>query len=78
MSGIVPENDRLDFAESVAQADHDSRTTGLFLLLLAPRKDGYIRETVLTVGELPTGAIINRVLKQSYLKLVEHNTRRPQ
>lgn len=75
MSGFVPEQDRLDFAEDVFQADNDSRTTGVFLLLLAPRNDGYIRETVLTVGELPTEAVMNSVLKQSYLKLVEHNNR---
>lgn len=78
MSGIVSEQDRLDFAESVAQADNDSRTTGVFLLLLAPRKDGYIRETVLTVGELPTGVIMKHLIQQSYAKLTGHNARRPQ
>ena len=76
MSGIVPENDRMDFAEFVAQADNDSRTTGLFLLLLAPRSDGFIRESILTVGQLPTGAIMNHIIEQSYHKLVDHNENR--
>lgn len=64
MSGIVPENDRLDFAEFVAQADNDSRTTGFFLLLVAPRKDGFARESVLTVGELPVEPIMDHVIKR--------------
>ncbi len=73
MSGIVPEQTRLDFAEFVAQADNDSRTTGLFLLLMAPRRDGFAREAVLTIGDLPVDAIFERVVKQSFAKLTEHN-----
>lgn len=73
MSKIVSEKERLDFAEFIAQADNDSRTTGIFLLLVAPRKDGYAREAVLTIGDLPVDAIFERVVKQSFAKLMEHN-----
>ena len=75
MNGIVPEQERLDIAEFIAQADNDSRTTGFFLLLVAPRKDGFARESVLTVGELPVEAIMDHVIKRSLTKLVEHNNR---
>lgn len=75
MSGIVPEQDRLDIAEFIAQADNDSRTTGFFLLLVAPRKDGFARESVLTVGELPVEPILSHIVKKSFAKLVEHNNR---
>ncbi len=75
MSGIVPEQARLDFAEFVAQADNDSRTAGLFLLLMAPRRDGFARECVLTVGDLPAEPILKRVIELSLIKLSAHNDR---
>lgn len=75
MSGIVPEQGRLDFAEFIAQADNDSRTTGLFLLLVAPRKDGFAREAVLTVGDLPVEPVLKRVIELSLIKLSAHNNR---
>lgn len=73
MSGFVPEKDRLDFVETVFQADHDSRTTGVFLLLIAPRSDGQAREAVLTVGALPTEPILDRALRQGIAALQRHN-----
>lgn len=75
MNGIVPEQDRLDIAEFIAQADNDSRTTGFFLLLVAPRKDNCIRASVLTVGELPVEPIMTHVIKQSLTNLEAHNNR---
>lgn len=75
MSGIVPEQTRLDFAEFIAQADSDSRTTGLFLLLVAPRKDGFVREAVITVGDLPAEPVLKRAIELSLVKLSAHNNR---
>lgn len=69
----IPEQDRLDFVEFISQAENDCRTTGMFLLLVAPRDDNFARESVLTAGDLPTQAILDRVIKLCLDTLENHN-----
>ena len=72
---FIPENQRLDFLEMMEQADHDCRTTGLIAVLIAPcANHQFVRESVLTVGELPASPILDRVIRQSLAALQNHST----
>ena len=70
----IPESDKHGFQESCFQAEHDARTTGFFLVLIAPRDDGYCRESVLAAGDLPIEPILARLLPLAVRGLNNINT----
>ncbi len=72
MSGILTEAERKEFLAFFDQADTDGETTGLFVCLLAPRRNGMVREALLTTGELPV-ELAERIARASRAKLVQHN-----
>lgn len=76
MSGIINEHDRQELLAFLNQADNDTETTGLFVYMLAPRRSGLDREAVLTTGELPVEAVMERMRKTVRARLTDHNKAR--
>lgn len=76
MSGIINEQDRQELLAFLNQADNDTETTGLFVYMLAPRRSGLDREAVLTTGELPVEAVMERMRKTVRARLTDHNKAR--
>lgn len=75
MSGIINEQDRQELLAFLNQADMDAETTGLFVYMLAPRRSGLDREAVLTTGELPVEAVMERMRKTVRARLERRSSR---
>lgn len=69
---ILTEAERKEFLAFFDQAGTDAETTGLFAYLLAPRRNGMVREALLTTGELPV-ELAERIARASRAKLEQHN-----
>lgn len=78
MSGIVPEQDRLDIAELIAQADNDSRTAGVLIVMVAPTTEGWSRDMLLAHGKLDVQPVPAHVFDITVRALEQHNARPPE
>lgn len=72
MSNFVPEQTRLDFLEVLSQADHDSRTEGMFIVMVAPTREGFSRDAVLVHGKLPVEPVLGHVVDMTLRALRMH------
>lgn len=68
----ITEAGRQEFLQIMEQADSDAHTTGVFVYLLAPRRNGLAREAVLTAGTLPVGAVLARMIPVCRARLEQH------
>ena len=66
MSGIIPENSRLDLVDALALADNDCRTKGVLIVMVAPTSEGWSRDAVLA-----------HALDIAARALLQHNARAP-
>lgn len=78
MSGIIPENSRLDLVDALALADNDCRTAGVLIVMVAPTTEGWSRDVVLAHGKLETGPALMHVCDVASRALQQHNARPPE
>lgn len=78
MSGIIPENSRLDVADFLSIADNDSRTAGVLIVMVAPTTEGWSRDVVLAHGKLEPAPVLAHVFDIANRALQQHNARPPE
>lgn len=78
MSGIIPENSRLDLVDALALADNDCRTAGVLIVMVAPTTEGWSRDVVLAHGKLDVQPVLAHVFDITVRALKQHNARPPE
>lgn len=78
MSGIIPENSRLDLVDALALADNDCRTAGVLIVMVAPTTEGWSRDVVLAHGKLDVQPVLAHVFDITVRALEQHNARPPE